>query len=385
MGSFEVNIHKQWIDLLQDILYNLLLMPKESPIETGPILSRRQLIFAVGGLGGLGIVAAAVLGSRLLEPEKPPLYDGPIIDLQGRPLISDGRFEELTKALIKSGEPFLERVGREVKRLHNQTENPSGFPIIVDEETTPLVITRDYSDKALAAIFTPQEDPGPGFLIGDDTTQSEEWKYSKPGLLGINIAANELLDQRDPIEESLYLAKEHLSLMLGLRMFSEYSLFLPPGVRFLELNGSEMYDTDALARAGFAVGMRGKEGMGDRSSDFWKVGDIAPVLLLVPSIVDLIRSGKLPGGTTYTLGNYYNAATEVIRNDEYTREVYSLADDWMFSDSMLGPEDAVRRLLNPKMKELINKLYGIFYPRGASIGGPTASIGQTGIRRSQTA
>ncbi|MBI4098286.1 MAG: hypothetical protein HY426_04590 [Candidatus Levybacteria bacterium] len=324
-------------------------------VEQGffPEISRRGL-FKVAG-------AALFVAACENRPAAPGLYNGPIPDLKGRPLVSNERFEELTKALSDSGQPLLERVAGELEEMHTEKTNPQDLPSIVSEKSAPLAITRDNSEFALASVYVLPDESSSGFLL-DTGSELQIWPYSKPAILGINIVTNEKMERRDPIDESLYLAKEYLSLMVIIRMFQDYERMMPEGHKFLELDGSRMLDTDAIMRAGMSVG---SYELGDERSGFWKMADIVPALIMIPSIINLIIDEKLPERTD-TLTSFYGIVNMVYENEELMDLLWRLSDDWYNSPSIIGPEDLVEQLKNPILRKAVNDIYDQAYPDRAS-------------------
>ncbi len=318
-------------------------------------LSRRELLAA--GVGtALGVVMIAGCESK---PADPASYNGPIEAMKGLPLLTEARFKLITGALADSGLPMFERVAADITTLHTSSKNPEELPTtIIDEETTPLAITRDNGLTAFAEFQTSSE-TGSGFLL-QTADGIQELPYFSPAVLGIRLGFANELDKHDPIHEGLYLAKEHLSLMLFTGMSEDYHMHLPDGQRLLEKDGNEMTDPKNLERAGFStlVTRTGMEG-----SDAWKAIDIMPVLLLTPSIIELGRKGILPESTS-TLGNFYRVAEEVLNDPKLYQALVDLSDAWLDSPTMTGPKDIADLVKNPVISSAIERIFKKVYANG---------------------
>lgn len=283
-------------------------------------------------------------------------YHGRFNALEGKPLITDERFKALKDALINSGDPLLGKLGKDASKLKSGKINQGEFPDFVSQSSFPMVITRDMSGQSLAALNSDGEE-NDGFLLGNESGKSEV-KYIKPLSIAINIGSDSELDKADPIEESLFLAKETLNLMLDTQVFAEVDqVLIPADQAFYNSNGTPITDRDTIERAGYSVGFRE---MSIKDSQLAVVLDIAPALVMAPSIIRLVEEGKISLGSE-ALGNFYTVADYVMSNPELYELCKRLNESWANSERVTGPEAFVFDLLQPAVLDAVNKLTSRIY------------------------
>ncbi len=325
--------------------------------------SRRELLRRGVRFGAAAVATPAALaileGCGANIPQTPKTYNGEIEDLKGLDLITDERFKTLTDELIGSGQPLLEKIGRESRLLHDSSSNPDDISLVTNEDTTPLPITRDYSGLSKAITLSPgyEEEIGFGVFTAAGTT---EYQYSLPAALAIHIGITKNLEKR-PLLEAFYLAKEHLSHTLAMRLYAEYgNNSLGVSGMFLEPDGTPMENKKHLFKAGYTLGL---DDATDPSSQLWRITDQAPVIMMAPSIVALIREGKVPVDEA-DLSPFYTAAHLIEQDPELIQLAVRLSDDWAASEDMKGPDGFSDEIFHPKILALVEKLCNIWYPGG---------------------
>lgn len=326
-------------------------------------LSRREFLARTLKTGAA--LASVPAAATILEacgantPQAPKKYNGEIENLRGLDLITDERFKTLTDELVNSGQPLLEKLGRESIRLHTESTNPDGISFVANEDTTPLPITRDYSGLSKAIIQSPGYEEEIGFQVFT-AAGTTEYQYVLPAALAIHVGITKNLEKR-PLLEAFYLAKEHLSHTLTMRLYAEYgNHFLGVSGEFLEPDGTPMEKKDHLIKAGYTMGV---SDLMNPSSQLWKIADQAPVIMLVPSMVALIQENKVPTDEA-DLSPFYTAGNLINQDPDLVERVVRLSNHWAASDDIKGPEGFSDELFDPKVLELINKLCDIWYPNG---------------------
>lgn len=304
-------------------------------------------------------VAIAILeGCGPTATPTPEIYRGNIKNIEGRPFISKERMETLSRLLSESGEPLLEKVARDVTTLRTSETNPSDLPPIIAEDATPLVITRDYDVSSLALHSADLDKDKPGFIFDKDSGR-QEWPFAKPVSIAIHIGANPKLEDKDPMQEAILLAKEEINLMTGLHIMETYQVVNPEGV-VRNPDGTEMTDPALLERANYTIGLT--KYSRDKGS-LWALNDIVPMMLLAPTIFDLITAGKLPQSSGQ-LSALYIAANHVFSDQTLLNKVVELQKSWAQSKSIYGPEGFGVELYDPKIIEAVNTLFPQIYPEG---------------------
>ncbi len=284
------------------------------------------------------------------------VYRGPFNELEGRPLITDERFKALKDALVGSGDPLLGKIGKDAANLKSGNVDLSEFPDFVNPSTFPMVITRDMSGQSLAALNSDGEESD-GFLLGNESGM-REIKFIKPLSVAVNVGSDSVLDKSDPIEESLFLAKETLNLMLDTQVFAEVDqLLIPVDQALYNSNGTPITDRDTVERAGYSVGFRE---MSAKDSQLSAVLDIAPALIMAPSIIRLLDSGKISLGSE-PLGNFFTVADYVMSNPALYELCIRLNETWANSDRVTGPEAFVFELVQPAILDAITAIQGRLY------------------------
>lgn len=326
-------------------------------------ISRREFldrtVRTTAALAAAPAAVAILEGCGPNNPQTPQTYKGEIDDLVGLELVTDERFKILTGELINSGQPLLEKIGRESRLLHNKSTNPDDISLVTDESSTPLPITRDYSGLSKAIILSSGSEEGEGFSVFNAASLTE-WQYALPASLAIHIGTTPNLE-KTPLLEALYLAKEHLSHTLAMRLFAEYANnSLGVSGTFLEPDGNPMKDKDHLFKAGFTLGLTD---LTDTSSQLWKIADQAPVIMLIPSFIKLILEDKVPHDEE-DLSPFYTAATLIEKDPELVELVLRLDDSWATSVNMKGPVGFADEIFDPRILATVDRLYDIWYPGG---------------------
>ena len=323
-----------------------------------PEMNRREFL-----TGTFKVLAVAATTPSLLtilescsEPEVPlEKYEGKLYGLEGKIFMPEARVNDLLKELIDSGDPMLEEIGRRVKNLHFR-DDLATLPEIISPSALPIPITRDYSDEtSFAEIYAPN-DTNDEFLYGTED-KSDSHPFANPAIFGINIGVNSSFDAREPIEESLFLAKEGLTALLFFRLSEEYQYYFDGSKAFRNLDGSMLTDPSLIARAGLKMGSLD---ISDKNTLFYKIVDLAPVFLMAPSIKHLVEEGKIPKDSDI-LGGFYIAANLVNADPELGVVVERLADWWVNSNGLTGPKGFTNELMDPKLLEAIDTAHSMIY------------------------
>jgi len=315
-------------------------------------VSRRQFL-ELGMLAGAAAFVAACSGET--NPPTPQIYQGEIQPLDGRPVLSEEHFDKLTQFLIDSLDPFLAKVAQGVTKLHKNSANPPEFPSTVSENSTPLVITRDYSGDSMVDTIG-SNNPGFEFQGSEGILQRA---YYSPEVIGINIGLTK--NHSDPANEAILLAKEYLSMVVHIAIIKNPSQFLPSDTKFFELDGTPMDNPDHLNRASYSLIVG--DGLYDRLTD------VLPVILLGQSLARLYIDGKLPKSAEKLFDPMFESAVDMMANPNLSDKIYAMTQLFTTSSTLLPDEKAFAEGI--KDPEVLNEVDNISYSVYGNAPNPT--------------
>lgn len=308
-------------------------------------------------------LAAAPIAIAILEgcgphAVKPEIYDGPIEYFHGKTLMSEARFSDVTKSMRESGSAFLDYVQEGIVRLHTKKSNPGEFGSMISEDSTPLMIA-EYPGGVAFSLVVRMPGTEEGFKLRMPEQDLLDVPYQLPFNIGIEVGVTDAGLSEGPLNEGILLGKEYLSLMLSIRLASEYERFLQ-GYDLLDKNAEPMHRQEDRDRAGFTVIMNL---VTDTSSTFHQTVDVLPVLMLAPEILDLVEAGKLPRNTS-NLGHIYNSMAVLYENPVAWNKIMQIRDSFMLSGSQLGGSDLFDLVTNPDVQNVIQEYQKVMYPNG---------------------
>lgn len=335
-------------------------------------LSRREFIKLGAGLAMAPIIGcssrpepgatipAAKPATKPVEP-KPQIYHGALQTLEGKPLLPDQKFKELTGALYSSDFPLLQKIASDLNKLRAAKSVPAEFPRWVHGNTYPLVVTRDSTPTSLFAVSFESSSESNRNFEGYEVQKNEPFKDEVFGSMryGIHLGLPINISENGPLAEGLFLAKEHLSAMMAIKMGQGFYDFTQKWnwLSFQETNGAPILDRERQLRIGASLFFRE---LLKQSSDYWKIIDVLPVLYLGAAFDYLIQKGKYPERSR-GLGHLYRAVNNLADDKDAANAIRDLINEWVTSDSMLLPDGILDQASRNPIASAVFKLHEGMY------------------------
>lgn len=294
--------------------------------------------------------------TSVLGPERPSIYDGPIIDLKGKPFIEEVRLSNILDTLSNSPSPLLKKVAADIKRLHSSSQNPTEFPSWISN-STPLVITNNLDTTSTAAYaYTLNENPDTNFKV----TGVGTFKELGQSAYGIHLGSGEALRSSGAFAEGLFLAKEYISSMLLYRMCLEYYDYLQDGnlAQITDMQNQPITDKNRQQRIGSALFFNSIK---NHSSNAWKIADGFPVLMVSAAVVDLVIARQM-SGTINGLGPFYAGANILDKDRQTLTQVRQINNKWVSTNNLLLPEGTTNIIERNPVDSTIYNLEAIIAP-----------------------
>lgn len=313
-----------------------------------PNLSRRRLIQALG----LGSIAAAaglgyVISSIAENATDTKFYRGPIEDIKGYEFIPKTDLLVMTQALTKTNIPFLKKVASDIERVSVSTEKPPEFPRWVLSDRVLIPVTQHNSDVAYAFPAVNLK-PLPESITPITQANTLRGREIESLYIATQIPSIPGLIREGPLARGFYLAKEHLTLMLALKMAEEFasSFMIPKGVRYVDKDGSLLTDPHQLRMAG-AVSLL--TAIKNEDSEWHQLWDMLPAMLLAPIAEQLRLSGTLRSQGSH-LGSFYGPGQAIESNPNIRSSVTSIRDQWVSGKTFLPPDGITQAMSQDPLK-----------------------------------
>lgn len=342
-----------------------------SSMSRQPIsVSRREFIRFAGVAAGAAVLAACAPNKpkpRPTELSSTPFPTGTpsaeeLPDHKDKPPISEARFTQMVDALQNSGQPILALAGRGANLLHTTDTLPQTFPSWINPNTLPLPITVDTGESSLANFyFQLSEDDTDRFsFVAPPDINQTLWDFNTNLVtLDIHLALPPIIAVNGPLAESLFLAKEQLTLMLPLSMAQEFAKYmqLKLGGQFLDAAGVPITDQARLQRYGALAFMIQ---MSESTSPIWKIVDALPIFLVASTLRDLVNAGKFPENS-FGMANFVEAGNMLSINKTLREKVIKIRDNWTTADTLTAHPGIFDEVLDPDIIKAVNDLNRFMY------------------------
>lgn len=227
------------------------------------------------------------------SPVKPLKYQGPIEKLRGLDAIGEEELDQMFKALEATGQAALIKAGKDIKLMRTPTGAQDKMPSWLSKNTFPFTILVANSEISTAVVAPTVMDNSPetAFLINTSSGSYTQPNAVKEIALATKLGfTTEIKD--DFLFKALLLVKEHLSHLTFIAMVEEFDAILRtnPGMEITNLDRTLLSPEKRQAAARSLVTLN----LSDKNNAIWKIGDVFPMLLLVPILEDLDKNSQLP-------------------------------------------------------------------------------------------
>lgn len=328
--------------------------------------TRRWLLSRLALVAG-GTLLPVIAGDKLPQPQKKALPAGRQADVPSsappapkvaneimfreastpateKPIYVSNTQKEIQtvlKILLDSPSGLVRKASRDLRSLVQVDSRPLEFPDWVDENSFPVVITRDFSaDPATRLFLEPKRRSG---LIRDfiDTASDREYRELEEVSFRFLFDFNSL-EKFGRFGGGLLLAKEYLAAMLGFKIATEFYdlVYDSQNPRFTERDGRPIVDRERQIRVGatYFVSM-----WKDRETGAARLVDDMTTLFLAASLPkDMSNSGAFD---SFPARDKIELVRFLIRsrgNFPVRRSTESLVNSWVESNNFGSCLDNVK-------------------------------------------
>ena len=285
--------------------------------------------------------------------------------IKDKPLMLDQDFNQITGELKKSSSPFLQLMSRSLEQVWNSENNPTAFPVWINEASTPMAITQDNGKTNLSVALANFAGRPNQFKMISPLGKESLYAKSNPVILGLHLGLKDPQEgtpAQRAIMQGIPLVKEWINAISLIPVVNNLvPVFGTQGYRFVSINTNEPLKGEDAVYAGLAVFTFETA---DHTRDFHNLVDGFPIALVSTQIEPLVASGFLPGAIK-TLGSIYMVASMLTRPQTagVRTKLTAFVDRWTKSGNIIPPNDYLLVMLDPEVvaftRELQKKLLNL--------------------------